>query len=383
MRINPVLERLGAYPIAAIHERVRALREAGEMVIDFSIGDPREPTPAFIPQALRDAVPDVSQYPTTAGLPQLRGAIAAYLARRFGVTVDPDTQIIPTSGSKEAVFSTPLAFIDRDAGDTVVYGTPGYPIYERGALFAGAVAHPVVLSGDFVLRPGDIPDEVWEQAALVWTCTPHNPTGAVSDTATLAGLVERSRQAGALLLSDECYADVYEPDAHPEGPPSALQVAGPGAEGVLTYWSCSKRSGMTGYRSGAIVGDAAAIAALKRLRTATGTASPEFVQAAAVAAWSDDDHAAERRRIFSAKRSVLRQAFADIGYRTVASAAGLYLWVEVGDDMAVTDRLLAGGVVVSPGRFFGPGGEGYLRLALVPTLDECRAAVEVVQGSLR
>jgi acetylornithine aminotransferase len=382
MRTNPVLAQLGAYPIAMVHERARALREAGTRVIDFSIGDPREPTPPFIRGALVDAVPEVSQYPTTAGLRDLRVAIASYLARRFGVTVDPDTQIIPTSGSKEAVFSTPLAFVDRDAADVVVYGTPGYPIYERGARFAGAVAYPVVLSGDFVLRPDDISDEVWERAALVWTCTPHNPTGAVTDAETLAGFVTRARDAGSLFLSDECYADVYEPEAFPAGPASVLQVAGEGAHGVLAYLSCSKRSGMTGYRSGAIVGDAEAIAALKKLRTATGTASPEFVQAAAIAAWSDDAHAASRREIFAAKRAVLRKVFADLGYPTIASEAGLYLWVEVGDDLAITERLLQAGVVVSPGRFFGAGGEGFLRLALVPTLEECEAAVEVVSACL-
>lgn len=378
MQINPVLERLGAYPIATVHERARSMREAGVQVIDFSIGDPREPTPPFIPEALRRAVPEVSQYPTTAGLPALREAIAAYLMRRFGVEVDPATQIIPTSGSKEAVFSTPLAFVDRNAGDAVVYGTPGYPIYERGTLFSGAHRAPVVLRGDFVLRPEAIPEADWERARLVWTCTPHNPTGAVTDRSTLAELLSRSRESGALLLSDECYTDVYDPGVFPDGPPSVLQVAGEGAHGVLAYYSCSKRSGMTGYRSGAVVGDAEAIAALKRLRTATGTASPEFVQAAAIAAWSDDAHAAERRTIFAAKRAILRRAFDDLGFATVASEAGLYLWVHVGDDLAVTDRLLEHGVVVSPGRFFGEGGEGYLRLALVPTLDECEAAAEVV-----
>ncbi len=374
-----MLAELGAYPIATIQERARARRDVGKPLIDFSIGDPREPTPPFIAAALRAAVPEVSQYPTTAGLLELRRAISAYLDRRFSVEVDPETQIIPTSGAKEAVFSTPLAFIDRSGPPpAVVFGTPGYPIYERGARFAGADAVGVVLGGDFVFRAGDISGGVWERARLVWTCTPHNPTGAVTSLEDLTGLVARCREHGALLLSDECYADIYEPAAFPDGPPSALQAAGPGAEGVLAFFSCSKRSGMTGYRSGAIVGDAAAVAALKDLRTATGTASPEFVQAAAVAAWADDAHAARRREIFAEKRAVLRKAFADLGYRTVASDAGLYLWVEVPDDLAVTDRLLDDGVVVSPGRYFGEGGSGHLRLALVPTVEECEAAVDVL-----
>ena len=382
MRLNPVLDQLGSYPIAVVHERARAMREAGRRVIDFSIGDPREPTPQFIPEALRAAVPEVSQYPTTAGLAELRGAVAAYLERRFGVLVDPNTQVIPTSGSKEAVFNTPLAFVDRAADDVVTYGTPGYPVYERGALFAGARIHPVVLSGDFVLRAGDIPGPVWEQAKLLWICTPHNPTGAVTNRTELAELLEAARVSGTLLLSDECYADIYEPASYPEGPPSLLQVTGGSAEGILVFMSLSKRSGMTGYRSGAIVGDAAAIAALKQLRTATGTASPEFVQAAAVAAWSDDDHAGQRREIFAAKRKVLRTAFDQLGLEVVGSRAGLYLWVRVDDDIAITDRLLNAGVVASPGSFFGAGGEGYLRLALVPTLEECEQAVEVLVSCL-
>ncbi len=383
MQVNPVLEALGATAITVLHSRVRAMRDAGRELIDFSIGDPREPTPGFVKEALHEAVPDVSQYPTTTGLPELREAIAGYLGRRFGVSIDPATQVIPTSGAKEAVFTTPLAFIDRDDPTaTVVYPSPGYPIYERGARFAGARVHPVVLEGDFVMKAGDVPDDVWATARLVWINSPHNPSGSVTPADEMAALLGHARDRGALLLSDECYTDVYDESVFPQGPASVLQMAGDGAEGVLAYISCSKRSGMTGYRSGAVVGDATAIAALTRLRTATGTASPEFVQAAAVAAWSDDAHAAERRAIFADKRAVLRTAFADLGYRTVASDAALYLWIEVGDDAAVTDRLLDEGIVVSPGRYFGAGGEGFIRLALVPTLAECEAAVDSLRKAL-
>lgn len=384
MELNPILEQLGSYPIALVHQRARARVEAGLPTYDFSIGDPREPTPDFIPAALHEAVPAVSQYPLTAGLRELREAIAGYLARRFDVTIDPETQVLPTSGSKEAVFNTPLAFIDRtSAKRTVVYPTPGYPIYERGALFAGAEIHPVVLEGDFVQRVGQVPDDVWERARIVWSCSPHNPAGSVMSLENLTQHVERSRDAGALFFADECYVDVYEDDAFPDGPASVLQAAGPGAPGVLSFLSLSKRSGMTGYRSGAMVGDPEIIGALKKLRTATGTASPEFVQWAAVAAWGDDEHAAERRKVFADKRAIISKAFADVGLRVVASRAGLYVWVEVEDDMAATDRLLEDGVVVSPGRFFGKGGEGHLRLALVPTLAECEAAADALRRALR
>jgi succinyldiaminopimelate transaminase len=382
MRLNPVFAELGDYPIAQIQMRARDRRDAGLSVIDFSIGDPREPTPTFIVEALRESVPPISQYPTSAGLLELRRAVAGYVLRRFGVEVDPATQVIPTSGAKEAIFNTPFAFINRDAGDVVIYPTPGYPVYERGSLFAGATVFPIELSDDFVLRSEMIPDEAWDRARLVWTCSPHNPAGSVSTLEDIAGLYVKAVDSDALLLSDECYADVYEDAVYPNGPMSALQVAGVGSPGVLSYLSLSKRSGMTGYRSGAIVGDPEAIAALKALRATTGTASPEFVQGAAIAAWGDDAHAAERRVIFSEKRRILKAAFDDLGYETVGSQAGLYLWIKVQDDMAFTDRLLEEGIVVSPGRYFGPGGEGFIRLALVPTVAECADAADVLRSLL-
>jgi succinyldiaminopimelate transaminase len=378
MKLNPLLAELGSYPIATIHQRALDRIDAGLSVIDFSIGDPREPTPAFIADALRNAVPEVSQYPTAAGRSELREAVAGYVARRFGITVDPDTQVIPTSGSKEAIFSTPLVFIDRQARDVVVFPSPGYPVYERGALFSGAEIHRVVLGDDFIMRARDIPDDVWSRARLVWTCSPHNPSGAVSSRDDLEGLYHRCRDEGAMLLSDECYSDTYEDDAYPDGPASVLQVADDGIPGALVYLSLSKRSGMTGYRSGAIVGDPAAISALRELRATTGTASPDFVQSAAVAAWSDDEHARDRRTLFTAKRRILERAFDELGIEIVASRAGLYLWVRVGDDLVVTDMLLDAGIVVAPGRFFGEGGEGFIRLALVPTLEECEEAADAL-----
>jgi len=378
MKRNPVLDQLGSYPISILQEKARDMRDRGEFVVDFSIGDPREPTPPFIPQALREAVPVVSQYPTVPGLRELRRSVAGYVGRRFGVEVDPDTQVLPTSGSKEAIFSTPLALITAGGGQAMVYGTPGYPPYERGALFAGADAVGIRLGGDFVLRAGDIPADVWRRTVGVWSCSPHNPAGSITSAAELTDLLAACREHDALLLADECYCDIYED----EPPVSALQISGPGFANVVSYLSLSKRSGMTGYRSGALVGDARAIAALREMRSSVGVASQEFVQAAAIAAWSDDAHAAERRAIFAAKRAVLRRPFDELGYEVVGSRAGIYLWVAVGDDLAVTERLLKGGVVVSPGRIFGAGGEGFIRLALVPTLEETEHAAEVLKSCL-
>ena len=374
-----MLDELGAYVIADLQALARSMREAGERVIDFSIGDPREPTPGFIPAALKAAVPEVSQYPTVAGIADLREAFAGYLQRRFGVETDPDTQMIPTSGSKEAIFTTPFALVDAEGGDAVGFGTPGYPVYERGTRFAGAAALGIRLTGDFVLRAGDVPAGAWDRLRILWICTPHNPTGSVTGIDDLTDLVAACRERGVLLASDECYADLYEG----EPPPSVLQASGPGFEGTLAYFSLSKRSGMTGYRSGMIVGDAGAIAALKQLRASVGVAPAEYVQAAAVAAWGDDEHARERREVFAAKRAVLRGPFEAAGFEVVGSGAGLYLWVDIGgDEMAAAKRLLEDGVVASPGSAFGSGGEGFLRFALVPTLEECGEAAEVLRTCL-
>ena len=274
MKVNPVLDELGTHGVAAVQQRARDLRAAGVRIIDFSIGDPKEPTPKMIPDALVGAVPEISQYPTTKGLPELRSAIADYVRRRFGVEVDPNTQIMPTSGSKEAIFSTPLAFVDRERNDLVTWATPGYPIYERGARLAGARGNPIVLTGDFMFRPDMVDDRAWEESVILWTCSPHNPAGTTMDHGTVESFVNRARQSETWLCADECYVDLYDG----EPPSSVLEFAGPAASGVLSFLSLSKRSGMTGYRSGAVVGDATAIARLASLRTATGTASPEFVQ---------------------------------------------------------------------------------------------------------
>lgn len=380
MRFNPALDEVGAHPIAAIQDKVRRLVAAGEAVIDFSIGDPREPTWDEIPAAVRAAVPSVSQYPTTKGTAELRRAIAGYVERRFKVEVDPATQVMPTSGSKEAIFSTALAFVDRNRGDVVAYPDPSYPIYERGAVLAGANPVAVATNESFVLTSDLVAPDLWDVLTLLWICTPSNPTGSVTGRNELEGLVAAARAHGVLLCSDECYLDLYTEGGEP--PPSVLEGAGDASVGVLSYLSLSKRSGMTGYRSGAVVGDAAAIARLHRLRTSTGTASPDFIQAGAVVAWSDDEHVIDRRRAFAAKRAILRPVFDQAGMEVWGAEAGLYLWIEVGDDLAVTEQLARAGVMVTPGRIFGSRGVGHIRLALVPTVEECVEAARVVASVL-
>ncbi len=376
MRLNPLLGRLPTYPTLVLDQRRASLIAAGLPVFDFGVGDPTEPTPAFIRKEMQGNVADNCRYPSVRGERRVREAFAAYAYRRFGVTLDPDTQLLPSSGSKEAIFHLPLLVLDPAAADrTVVFPDPGYSVYQRGALFAGGIAYPQVLSGDFVQRVWELPEQLLQHTRLLWINSPHNPTGAVMSHEDLHRTVETCRRYNILLASDECYADVWF-----ERPPaSVLEVAGPGAEGVLAIFSLSKRSGMTGYRTGMIAGDTRVMALLHSLRVNPGLAPQDFVNAAAAVAWADDQHAEERRGIFSQKRKVMIDFFREVGLRVVASEASFYLWVEApgGDGQAYAERLLDVGIMVNPGSMFAvtPSARPYIRLALVPDVPTCHAAV--------
>lgn len=362
--------------MALLQSRKLALIAQGKRVFDFGTGDPLEPTPAFIPEALRHAVPAISQYPSVSGTPALRQAAAGYLQRRFGVHVDADSQVLPSAGSKEAIFHLALAFLDPSSGkDTLVYGTPGYPVYQSSALFAGGREHPQVLTRErgFRLELERLPREVLQRTAIVWLNYPHNPTGACVDRTYFAAQVEIAAAHGILLASDECYQDLWFAGAAP--PPSLLEVT---TTGVLAFHSCSKRSGMTGYRSGFIAGDAALIKAFRGWRAHFGVGSPAFIEHAAALAWNDDAHVQQRRTTFAGKYAVLEAGLRAIGLTTLPSQAGLYLWAKVpgdGDADAYATRCLDAGIVISPGGFFGAGGAGWFRLALVPSQEECVAAL--------
>jgi succinyldiaminopimelate transaminase len=365
------------YFAVALDQIKEDLARRGIEIFDFGVGDPLEPTPAFIRQALIDALDPVSQYPTVVGQQRLRAAIADWAHRRLDVTLDPATQVLPASGSKEAIFHLPLAVLGADdKRRRIVYPSPSYPVYDGSARFSGAIAHPVVLREEnaFRLDLRALGPRVLEQTRIAWLNYPHNPTGASVDLAYLREQVAVAREYDILLCGDDCYLDLYFDEAAP--PPGLLQVT---QTGVLSFGSLSKRSGMTGYRSGYIAGDAATIAALKAARPNFGVASQNFVQAAASAAWLDDAHVAERRAIFRAKRDRLTAFLERAGYVVSGSQGAIYLWVRVpgaaGD--AFFARLLEHGIVVSPGESFGQGGHGYFRVALVPPLEQIDRAIAV------
>lgn len=376
--IHPLLASGEEYPFVRLDRRRRELCPRGLEVIDFSVGDPSERTPDFIREALRAAVPEVSSYPATVGLPELRAACAGWLERRFGVAVDPDAELLPVNGSKEGVFLLALAVVDRGERPAVVIPAPAYPVYEAGARFAGADVHLVPLrSADgWRFDPDRVPQDVWRRTALLWLNYPHNPTGATLPRETFERVARLARRLGFWVASDEAYADLYF-----GSPPGSLLECG--LENALAFHTLSKRSAMTGYRSGFMAGDRRLIAALRRLRPSVGVATPEFVQRAALAAWSDDAHAEAQRARYAEKRDWVMAEIRRRGWTIEASEATFYLWVRApqGDDAAWVEGLMRRGIVATPGSFLGAGGAGFVRWALVPTLERCRAAFERLDRS--
>jgi succinyldiaminopimelate transaminase len=380
--IAPTLAQMASYPFVRLEEARRALVAQGIDVIDFGKGDPNEPTDPIIRQALIDALPERSPYPLAQGLPELRAAAADWCSRRFGVALDPDTEIVPTYGSKEAIFSLAQVLVDPQAEKrAVTYCEPAYPVYERGALFAGADVHtlPLLRENGFLPDLDAVEDDTWRRTAIVWVNYPNNPTGALAPLSFYKRLAELAERFDFAIASDEAYSELW----FDEAPVSALQVED--RSRVLVFQTLSKRSSMTGYRSGFVAAPPEVIAALKSYRPNAGTAPQEFVQRASVVAWGDERHVGETRARYAAKRDVLLPVLAAKGWEVVASNATMYLWVAIptGESAeTVAARLLSHGLLVAPGTFFGPSGEGYIRFALVPTLDECERAAVILQEAL-
>jgi succinyldiaminopimelate transaminase len=375
MRLSPILAGLEQYPFARLdHWRAEA-RARGIEVIDFGIGDPLEATPRFIREALAAAIGELSSYPRASGLPELREAIAAWIELRYGVTVDPDSELVPTLGSKEAIFS--FAQIAVGERRVVAVPEPAYPVYERGALFAGADVVTVPLrEGSDWLPELDTFDR-WDELALFWVCYPNNPTGATAPLSFYDELAGRARQHGFLVCSDEAYSELW----FGKPPVSALQS--PDRGHVVVFNTLSKRSSMTGYRSGFVCASQEVVSALRAFRPSLGTAPQEFVQRASVVAWADEEHVAAVREVYRRKRETLVPVLEDKGLRVAGGDATFFLWLSVeGTSEAFARRLLDEGVLVAPGSFFGPAGEGYVRLALVPTQTDCERAAEILSAVL-
>ena len=306
----------------------------------------------------------------------------AWVLRRFGAELDPDRHVIPTLGSKEAIFSFAQVVLDVAGGrDTVIVTEPGYPVGVRGAQFAGArvVELPLLEEHGFLPDLDSVSVETWRRTALVWANYPNNPTGATAPLEFYERLAALAREHDFVLASDEAYTELW----FDEPPVSALQLED--WTNLAVFNTLSKRSSMTGYRSGFVAGDPELIAALRQFRPNVGTAPQEFVQRASVVAWGDEEHVERARASYAAKRELFLDLFARVGLRDAGGPATMYLWVAVpGGETSegFATRLLNEGVLIAPGSFLGASGEGYVRFALVPTLDECRRAVEILESTV-
>ena len=376
MRPSPVLAGLQSYPFLRLSEARRRLQEAQVPFVDFGMGEPREETPAFIRAALAEAIEPLSLYPENDGLPALREAVAAWVGRRFGAALDPDTQIVPTLGSKESIFHL-AQVLD---GELVAVPTPAYPVSERGAAFFGkqVLELPLREENGFLPDLEAVDAATWRRVAILWLNYPNNPTGATAPLALYERAAALAREHGFVLASDEAYSEIY----FGAPPVSALEL--PSLEGVAVFNTLSKRSSMPGYRSGFVAGDPELIALIKRYRPNVGVAPQSFIQRAAAAAWADEAHVEAVRAGYRAKRDVLLPVLQARGLRHAGGDASFFLWLDARPDAeALAERLLEGGIVLAPGSFFGPAGAGYLRLALVPTLAGCERAAHWLDRLLR
>ena len=398
--MNPLLGRLHAYPF----ERLRALTRdihpnPAYRPISLGIGEPRHPAPALVEQALCANLAGLSSYPATAGEPALREAMAAWVARRYGVALNPGTQVLPVNGSREALFSLAQTVIDAaKPGATVVCPNPFYQIYEGAALLAGA--QTAFANSDparnFACDWRLIDEATWARTQLVYTCSPGNPTGAVMPLSEWKELFELSDRHGFVIASDECYSEIYFRDEAPLGALAAAKALGrDDFRNLVVLTSLSKRSNVPGMRSGFVAGDAAILKAFLLYRTYHGSAMSKVVQSASIAAWNDEAHVEANRAQYRAKFAQVTPLLSDV-LDVKLPDAGFYLWAGVpkhahgGDDIAFSLGLLAQyNVSVLPGSLLAREahghnpGAGRIRMALVAEAPECVEAAQRIAAYTR
>lgn len=388
INISERLQSLTGYAFAEIDRKVTELRAEGVKVIDFGVGDPTEPTPKIVRDAIKRAVDDHASggYPSYIGSKSYRDAITAWMGRRFDLKLDPEKEICASVGSKEAVFNFAEAFVNP--GDVVIAPNPGYPPYTRGTQFAEGSMYYYNLErkNDFLPDLGSIPADVLKRAKVMWINYPGNPTGAMAPIDFFEEVACFCKKHDIILASDEAYTENY----YEEIPHSMLEFA---REGVIVFQSLSKRSCMTGYRVGWVAGDERIITAFKKLKTNIDSGTPTFIQDAAIAALSDEVHVEALRDLYRKKRDIIVESFVAAGLAECRPGATLYIWQRVPEGMtsvqfaeALLDPEIA--VVATPGNWIseqtpeGNPGEGYVRLALVPTMEECEQAARGIASRL-
>ena len=388
--MNPNLSRLQPYPF----EKLRLLQggvtpAAGLRPINLSIGEPKHPTPELVKQALLEGMAGLAVYPPTLGSAELRESITAWLQRRYRLAaLDPVRHVLPVNGSREALFAIAQVVVDgSNAGALVACPNPFYQIYEGAALLAGASPYFVdaPLSNGFATDYGSVPDDVWKRVQLLYACSPANPSGRVMPLGEWKQLFELSDKHGFVIASDECYSELYPDEAHPPlgALDAARQLGRDDFRRLVVFSSLSKRSNAPGMRSGFVAGDPDILKAFLLYRTYHGSAMGPAVQAASAAAWRDEVHVVENRRLYREKyQALLPKVRATLV--TNLPDGGFYFWIrDPGDDAAFTRGLYESmNVQVLPGSYLGRDahgsnpGAGFIRVALVAPLADCAEAMD-------
>ncbi len=325
-----------------------------------------------------------SGYPSYIGSAEFRTAASDWMRGRFGVELDPATQVTTTIGSKEGIFHFPLGFVNP--GDVVICPSPGYPPYARGTAFAGGEPYfvPLLKENGYLPDLESIPAEIVERARLLWLCYPNAPTGANAPESFFRDAIDWGRRNGVVVINDEAYIDLY---FGYESPASILKY---GVDGVVSFFSMSKRSAMTGWRVGWTAGDAEIIATFRKVKTNVDSGAPTFLQDASIAGLEDETHVAEMRADYKSKRDLLAETFASLGFESCAPDATIHYWQRLPaglDSVAFAERLLdpSIAVVCTPGPWVSDDcadgsrpGDGYVRFSLVPSVDDTRRACEAM-----
>ncbi|AOB31799.1 succinyldiaminopimelate aminotransferase [Bordetella sp. H567] len=396
--MNPRLDALHPYPFEKLRRLMAAAGSppSGLAPINLSIGEPKHDTPARVAQAMVQALPGgLASYPTTKGETRLREVIAQWLAKRYGIPApDPETQVLPVLGSREALFAFAQAMIDPTGDDVVICPNPFYQIYEGAALLAGARPYYVNADPDRNFGPdwSQVPEEVWRKTRMVYVCSPGNPAGNVMSMDDWREILELSDRYGFIVASDECYSEIYLNETHPPlGGLQAAQALGrTDYRNLIAFSSLSKRSNVPGMRSGFVAGDAALVARFLLYRTYHGSAMSPVVSAASIAAWTDETHVRENRRLyrekFDAVVPILQRAI-----NVTRPPASFYLWVATptADTDFARDLYARTGVTVLPGSYLARDAHGRnpgvnrIRMALVAPLAQCVDAAERIADFVR
>ncbi len=388
IKYSKLIGEMGKYAFAEIDKKADSLRKEGVKVIDFGVGDPKSPTPDFVIDNLSNFARNraSSGYPSYIGDINYRQACAKYMKKEYNVDLNPETEISSTIGSKEAIFNFPTGFINP--GDVVICPTPGYPVYKTGTKFRNGKVYftPLLEKNNFLIDFALIPDNIAHKAKIIWTNYPNSPTGVSAPKEWLQVLVSWAKHFNVIIAADEgCYNDIY----FEEKPISLLEIQ---KEGIITFYSLSKRSNMTGYRVGFVAGDKRIVSGFKKVKTNIDSGTPTFIQDAATLALNDQAEVLKMREEYKKKRDIMTDALTSCGLEAPKGDSTFYLWQKVPkglNSIKFSKALVELGIVVTPGQLISDEADGlnpgqnFVRFALVPTIEEITEAAARIKENLK